>query len=111
MRLFTVLALMLSLMTTAAMAQEQPKATLHAHLASYKGHLDAEKAWRILAEQYSSVLYFSPRITEVDIPGKGKFQRLSTEGDEEMTRSLCKSLRERKLYCALLKPDGSFLRE
>lgn len=91
------LAAILSFAATAAAAE--PMAL--AHLASYKSRDNAERGWRILTDQYSSVLYFKPAMRIVDLDGKGRFFRLYAEGDQELMRMLCASLVQRRLYCVL----------
>lgn len=106
-------SLLLSLGLVAAAvpaAAEQAPAAIMAHLASYKSRDSAERGWRVLADHYSSVLYFSPQFRIVDLDGKGKFFRLYAEGDEELMRMLCQSLQQRRMYCVLhdagsLKPS------
>ncbi len=99
-RLITALALAASFAPAAAAAQDAPSPIM-AHLASYKSRVNAEKGWRVLADQYSSVLYFQPQLRIVDIDGKGQFFRLYAEGDEELMRLLCDSLAQLKRYCVL----------
>lgn len=99
-RLARSLALAASLAPAVAAAQEAA-APIMAHLASYRSHAAAEKGWHVLADQYSSVLYFRPQFRIVDVDGKGRFFRLYAEGDAALMRLLCGSLTQRKLYCAL----------
>lgn len=77
-----------------------------AHLASYKVARNADTGWHEIAEGFSSVLYFTPKIVEVDIPGKGHFRRLYATGDQELVRTLCGSMKARRQYCMLQTPEG-----
>lgn len=77
-----------------------------AHLASYKVARNADTGWHDLADGFSSILYFAPKIVEVTLPGKGHFRRLYATGDQELVRTLCGSMKARKQYCMLHKPDG-----
>lgn len=77
-----------------------------AHLASYRSKAGAEKGWRVMAETYSSVLYFEPEVLRIEIVEKGEFFRLYAAGDQELVRMLCGSLNERSLYCALHRRDA-----
>jgi hypothetical protein len=76
-----------------------------AHLASYRSAEGAANGWRKLTDSYSSVLYFTPVVREVDLPGKGRYFRLYADGDAELMTSLCQNLKQRKLYCKLQKRD------
>jgi len=82
--------------------------TFEAHLASYRRKSDAERGWKVLTAEYSSILYFHPAIREVDLPGKnmGHFFRLFASGDQDVMASLCKSMHEKKLYCVNM-PAGT----
>jgi hypothetical protein len=98
--------------TPAVSPTEAPAAhtgrTFEAHLASYRRKSDAERGWKVLTAEYSSILYFHPTIREVDLPGKnmGHFFRLFASGDQDVMASLCKSMHEKKLYCVNM-PAGT----
>ena len=85
----------------AAPAAPATAKTFRAHLASYRHKADADRGWKVLTAQYSSILYFHPGTEEIDLPGKGHFIRLFAEGDQEVMESLCKSMHEHKLYCVM----------
>jgi hypothetical protein len=93
--------LCVALVLTAPVVRAADSPEHAAHLASYRSKATAERGWRILADAYSSVLYFHPVIREVDLPGKGHFFRLYADGDQQLLVSLCDSMRQRALYCVL----------
>lgn len=108
----TAALLMACLLAAPALAEDaapqaspapQAKVPTHeAHLASYRRKSDAERGWKVLTAAYSSILYFTPEIREVDLPGKGHFFRLMASGDQDVMASLCKSMHEKKLYCVYM---------
>jgi len=85
----------------AAAPAAAPVKLYRAHLASYRHQADADRGWKVLTAQYSSILYFKPGTEEIDLPGKGHFIRLFAEGDQNVMETLCKSMHEHKLYCVM----------
>lgn len=86
----------------AAVAYDSTRpSSVMAHLASYKTMTGAEKGWKVLAEGYSSVLYFKPDLKLIDLTAKGQWVRLYAQGDEKLMRLLCASLKAKKQYCEL----------
>lgn len=72
-----------------------------AHLASYRSQAAAEQGWRVLTDRYSSVLYTKADVRIVQLGAKGQWWRLYADGDQNIVRMLCDSMKQRKLYCQL----------
>lgn len=89
-------AALLLLLPAAAQAEE-----VMAHLASFRSQAAAEKSWRWLAEQYSSVLYTKAELRIVQLGAKGEWWRVYADGDQDIVRMLCDSMKRRKQYCVL----------
>ncbi len=78
-----------------------PKAAVAAHLASYTHRDRARAGWDLLSRDEDRFRDLSPRVRQVDIPGRGRFYRLYAVGDAAKLRGLCKSLVLRGKYCVL----------
>lgn len=76
------------------------------HLASYRQIATAERGWRELSSQFGDILEgLGPVIREIDIDGKGIYQRLFAGplNDEAEARDRCRRLQARGAYCAIIR--------
>ncbi len=78
-----------------------PSGAVAAHLASYKHRDRARVGWDLLSLHEDALRELSPRVRQVDIPGRGRFYRLYAVGDAAKLRGLCQSLVLRGKYCVL----------
>jgi hypothetical protein len=101
------IALPLATLTIAALpGAARADETVMAHLASFRSQPAAERAWHILADQYSGVLYTKAQLRVVQLGAKGQWWRVYADGDQTIVRLLCDSLKQRKQYCVLHGRDS-----
>jgi cell division septation protein DedD len=78
------------------------------HLASYKVADNAIKGWETLSRQYSVLTGLEARLTEADIPGKGRFLRLKAGPFSSRAAAVeaCRSITSYGDYCKVTNFDG-----
>ncbi len=73
-------------------------ASIRVQLASYRSRDNAERGWADLKKSYPDLLGdLQPEYVQVDIPDKGRFQRLIVRAP--VARNLCPQLKVRGAYC------------
>lgn len=83
--------------TAPAMAKPSG-ATTRIQLASYRSRNNAERGWADMKKSYPDLLGdLEPEFVQVDIPDKGRFERLIVRAPT--ARNLCPQLKARGAYC------------
>lgn len=84
--------------------------TFAVHIASYRTMKGLQKDWPRLVRAHPEFLFgLRVRVTSVDLgPQKGEFYRLKVGPlpSRKFAKELCRSLRQRGLYCAVMRFTG-----